>query len=255
MKNHIYIQARLCSKRLPNKVLKKILGKTILELMIERLYKVNNIDKIILTTGSKEENNELVNEAKRLKIDYYCGSEENILNRFYQASKKFNSDNIIRIMADSPLIDFHLINKGLEIFLTHDCDILSIDRKPSYPHGLNFQIFSRESLEKSWKDHFKNFNNIKKFENTFISPTIYMLEKKKFKNYDLVGLENTSHLRLTLDYEEDFTVIKKIYEGLYPQKKFFALDDVLNFLKNNPDILDINKKFHKESYSNIKIEK
>ena len=146
MKNHVFIQAHLASKRLPGKVLKKICGKSIVELIVERAYNIKNIDEIILVTGSVDKNNTLVDEAKKIKISYYCGSEENVLDRFFQASKEFNSDRIIRITADCPLIDFNIINIGMSIFDRNNYDILSNNRRKTYPHGLNFEIFKQSAL-------------------------------------------------------------------------------------------------------------
>ena len=115
VKNQIFIQARVNSTRYPRKILKKIDEKTILEIILDRIRNIKNINKIILVTGIKEKNNELVDEARKLGLDVFCGDEENILDRFYHAAKKFQPDNIIRITGDCPLIDSRIINQGLEI--------------------------------------------------------------------------------------------------------------------------------------------
>jgi len=227
MKNHIFLQARLNSTRLPEKVLKKICGKTVIELIVERLRQVDNIDDIILVTGSELENKSLIDEAKKLNLTYFCGNDENILDRFYEASMKFNSDNIIRVTGDCPLIDFNVINKGLKIFLEKDFDILSINRKRTFPDGFDYEIFKKKSLHTSWEDNLKLYKNKSEFYTTFISPAIYMLENKKFKNYDLINESDYSYLNLTLDYPEDLELITKIYEQFYPKNKYFALNEIL----------------------------
>ena len=131
------------SSRLPGKAIKKICNKTILELIFERLKNISNIDKIILVTGSIEQNKPLIDEAKKINLNYFCGNEENILDRFYNASKKFPSNNIIRVLADCPLIDFELIDSALKIFQKNNFDMLSIARKRTFPHGLDFEIFKK----------------------------------------------------------------------------------------------------------------
>ena len=166
MKNHVFIQAHLASKRLPGKVLKKICGKSIVELIAERAYNIKNIDEIILVTGSIEKNKSLVDEVKKIKLSYYCGNEENVLDRFYQASKEFNSDRIIRITGDCPLIDFNIINIGMSIFNRNTYDILSNNRIRTYPLGLNFEIFSKNALQKSWKEVLKDYENEEIFQKT-----------------------------------------------------------------------------------------
>lgn len=252
--NHIFIQARMDSKRLPGKVLKKICGKSIIELIVERLRKVQDIDSIILVTGPKEKNESLIDEIERLSISYFCGSEENVLDRFYKASIEFKSNNIIRVTADCPLIDFNVINKGLSVFNKNDCDILSVNRKRTYPHGLDFEIFRSNALRKAWIDNFNAYKNYEEFYGVFIPPTKYMLEKKKFRNFDLINNTNLSHIRLTLDYPEDLELITKIYETLYNNQRYFGLDEIILLLQDKPSLLKINQKYIRLN-SGLEIEK
>jgi len=241
MTNQIFIQARMGSKRFPGKILKKINNKTLIEILLERLQNVNKIDKILLITGNSEKNEQLVSEAKRLDLEYFCGNENNILDRFYQASKKFNSDNIIRITGDNPLVDYEILNQGLDIFLENKFDILSNNRIRTYPLGLNFEIFTKNALERSWNENFAKFKNEEEFFKTFISPTKYMLESVNFNNYDLINETDYSSIRLTIDYPEDLEVVTKIFESLYSKNKNFTLPEIIQFLKNHPNLLKLNK--------------
>lgn len=244
MKTQIFVQARMGSSRLPGKVLFKIGGKTIFSILVERLRQVRNIDKIILATSIDKNNDELVKEAKRLGIDFLRGSEENLLDRFYQASLKFKPDIIIRITADCPLIDFNLINKGFEIFKKGNYDILSNARIRTFPDGMDFEIFKTKTLEIARQENFSKFNkNNKKFNEAFLSPTDDLLMKKEFKNKDFINKKDLSGIRLTLDYKEDFEVIKKVYENLYKKNKYFNLNEILKFLNNNPNLYKINKEY------------
>jgi len=248
MTNQIFIQARMSSKRFPEKILKKIYNKTLIEILLERLQNVKKIDKILLITGNSEKNEQLVSEAKRLDLEYFCGNENNILDRFYQASKKFNSDNIIRITGDNPLVDYEIVNQGLDIFLENKFDILSNNRIRTYPLGLNFEIFTKNALERSWNENFEKFKNEEEFFKTFIPPTKYMLERENFNNYDLINETDYSSLRLTIDYPEDFEVVTKIFESLYSKNKNFTLTEIIQFLKNHPNLLKQNKHLNnKES--------
>jgi spore coat polysaccharide biosynthesis protein SpsF len=247
---HVYIQARIGSKRLPKKILKKICGKSILSLIHDRLTNIKDVNKIHLVTGDLINNSELIEEARRLKIEYFSGNEENILDRFNSAANKFSSDIIIRVNGDCPLIDFNVIEKGLEIFNKNNYDILSITRKRTYPHGFDFEIFSKSALTRSWKINLANFTNEEEFKKSPINPTKYMLENDQdFSNYDLINHVNLSHIRLTLDYDEDFELIQKIYEHLYSQNNKFSLPEIMDYLNNNPSLLEINKKH--AIYSNI----
>lgn len=251
---NVFIQARIGSTRLPGKVLKKIVNKTILELISERVSRIKNIQNVVITTGDVEKNLEVIKEAQRLHINYFAGSEENVLDRFYRASLQYPSDFIIRITADCPLIDFDLINHAIEVFHESNIDILSISRKKTFPHGFEFEIFRKTALETAWNDMLSQFTSYEKFESVFIPPTKYMLEKKKFKNYDLVNNVDLSHIRITLDYPEDFVLIKKIYESLYFKNKNFGLKEILKLFEKEQDLYAINKNYV-DNVSSISIEK
>jgi spore coat polysaccharide biosynthesis protein SpsF len=242
MTNHIFIQARINSTRLPGKILKRILGKTILELLVERLRNVNQIDKIVLVTGPAEKNYELIAEAKRIGIEYFSGSEENVLDRFYKASNIVMPDNIIRVTADCPLIDFNVICEGLTIFLKSDYDILSNSRIKSYPHGFEFEIFTKKALRHAWETISKKIP-ANEFNTVFVNPTEFMLHNNKFRNYDLINSKDLSHIRLTLDYHEDLELITIIFETLYVKNKKFALNEILELIDKKPFLLNINNKF------------
>lgn len=253
MKTQIFLQARIGSERLPNKVLLKICSKSIIEFIIERLKTTNGVANIVLVTGPKETNELLVKEAKKLNIDFFCGSQENILDRMYNASLSFKSDNIIRITADCPLIDPSIIGNGLGIFNKNNIDVLSNVRIRTYPDGFDFEIIKQDALEKAWNIKRKEFEDNITFYGTFLSPTKYLLESNIFSHYDLINKENLSNIRLALDYPEDHELISKIAENLYFKNKFFDLSDIMEFLSDNTDLLEINKKFIKLDYG-IKIE-
>ena len=246
-KNQIFIQARTGSTRLPDKVLLKIKDKTILELIVERLSLVKDIDKIIIITTRKKRDDRIIKIAKKLGVNFFRGSENNVLDRFYQAKIKFQPDNIIRVTADCPLIDYNLINQGLKIFKKGDYDILSLSNygeERTFPHGVDFDILKSSALKIAWHYFFRKLNKDKeKFDKVFINPIEYILKKKKFKKKILVNKKKLSYIRITLDYKEDFKLIKKIYENLYSKNKYFNLNEILKFLKNNSHLLNLNKKY------------
>lgn len=242
MKTQIFVQARMGATRLPGKVLLKLGGKSMISILVERLRRVKNIDKIILATSLNKENDPLLKEAKKLGIECFRGSEENVMDRFYQASFKFNPDNIIRITADCPLIDPDLINKGIDIFEKNNYDALSNVKVRTYPDGMDFEIFKAKLLEDSWKENLDKFGK-EKFFKAELPPTDHFLARNSIKHKDFVNNEDLSRIRLTLDYKEDFLVIKKIYESLIKKNKFFGLLEILKFLKDNPSLGKLNEKY------------
>jgi len=242
MKFHIYIQARVNSTRLPKKILKKIGDKTVFEILVERLKLVSN-SEIFLVTGSQLLNNELIDKAVKMNISYFSGDEDNILNRFYNASRKFSSQNIIRITGDCPLIDFELVNEGTKIFSQKKIDFLLNYIPRTYPHGFDFEIFTAGALENSRNNVYSKYNDQNLFLSTFMNPVQEMIKSKTLVNYKMKNNIDNSDIRLTMDYLDDLKLISYLYQKLYKTNPNFTSSDILNLLKIEPQLMNINKEF------------
>jgi len=241
MKFHIYIQARVNSTRFPKKILKKIDGKTVFEILVKRLKLVSN-SEIFLITGSKLLNNELIDEAEKMNISYFSGDENNILNRFYNASQKFSSQNIIRITGDCPLIDFELVNEGAKIFSQKKIDFLLNYIPRTYPHGFDFEIFTADALENSRNNVYNKYDE-SLFLSTSMNPVQEMIKSKTLVNYKMKNNIDNSNIRLTMDYLDDLKLISYVYQKLSKINPNFTSSDILNLLKLEPQLMDINKEF------------
>lgn len=238
MKVVCLVQARVGSTRLPGKILKEICGKTILHHEIDRLKKCKEIDEIVIATTDKEDDDKIVNEAKKLSVKYFRGSENDVLSRFYYAAKENNADIIVRVTSDCPCIDFEILDKMLIYFKDKykekQIDYLSNTINRTYPRGYDIEIFTFSALEKSY------INAKKEYEREHVTPYIY----DKTNNFLKLSFENKddySNYRVTLDTIEDFIVIKNIFENLYYKNPYFKLNDVVQYLNNNLHIVDINK--------------
>ena len=238
MKVVCLVQARVGSTRLPGKILKEICGKTILYHEIDRLKKCKEIDEIVVATTDKEDDDKIVNEAKKLSVKYFRGSENDVLSRFYYAAKENNADIIVRVTSDCPCIDFEILDKMLIYFKDKykekQIDYLSNTINRTYPRGYDIEIFTFSALEKSY------INAKKEYEREHVTPYIY----DKTNNFLKLSFENKddySEYRVTLDTIEDFIVIKNIFENLYYKNPYFKLNDVVQYLNNNLHIVDINK--------------
>ena len=238
MKVVCLVLARVGSTRLPGKILKEICGKTILHHEIDRLKKCKEIDEIVIATTDKEDDDKIVNEAKKLSVKYFRGSENDVLSRFYYSAKENNADIIVRVTSDCPCIDFEILDKMLIYFKDKykekQVDYLSNTIKRTYPRGYDIEIFTFSALEKSY------INAKKEYEREHVTPYIY----DKTNNFLKLSFENTedySKYRVTLDTIEDFIVIKNIFENLYYKNPYFKLNDVVQYLNNNLHIVDINK--------------
>ena len=238
MKVVCLVQARVGSTRLPGKILKEICGKTILHHEIDRLKKCKEIDEIVIATTDKEDDDKIVNEAKKLSVKYFRGSENDVLSRFYYAAKENNADIVVRVTSDCPCIDFEILDKMLIYFKDKykekQIDYLSNTINRTYPRGYDIEIFTFSALEKSY------INAKKEYEREHVTPYIY----DKTNNFLKLSFENKddySEYRVTLDTIEDFIVIKNIFENLYYKNPYFKLNDVVQYLNDNLHIVDINK--------------
>ena len=238
MKVVCLVQARVGSTRLPGKILKEICGKTILHHEIDRLKKCKEIDEIVIATTDKEDDDKIVNEAKKLSVKYFRGSENDVLSRFYYSAKENNADIIVRVTSDCPCIDFEILDKMLiyfkEKYKEKQVDYLSNTIKRTYPRGYDIEIFTFSALEKSY------INAEKEYEREHVTPYIYD-KTNNFLKLSFENKEDYSEYRVTLDTIEDFIVIKNIFENLYYKNPYFKLNDVVQYLNDNLHIVDINK--------------
>lgn len=230
------IQARVGSTRLPGKVLKKICGKTILEHDIERLKRIKNIDKLVIATTTLEKDDAIVEEAKRLGITYFRGSEEDVLSRYYYAARENNADVVVRVTSDCPLIDSEISEKIIQYYLDnkdkYDYVSNTIDR--TYPRGLDTEVFSFHTLEKA----FNEAENQRDKEH--VTPYIWD-NAELFMLYQYKNNVDYSNLRWTLDTEEDLKLICIIYEYLYKKNMNFGFNDIIKLYKEHKELQQINQ--------------
>ena len=227
----IIVQARLTSSRLPDKVLKKISKKTIIEIIHQRLSNSRFISQIVYAIPKNKKNLRLKNFLKSKKFNYFEGSEKNVLDRYYKCAKKYKSEIIVRITADCPLIDPQMLDNCLEIFIKKKLDLLVNTSPPTFPDGLDIGIFNVRTLQQTWK------NARSKFDREHVIP--YMLKNKSIKKYNLSSKKDFSSERWTLDTEADFVVIKNIFNRL---KNFnFSWKDILKIKKKYPKDFSANR--------------
>lgn len=239
MKASIIVQARMGSTRLPRKVLLEALGKSMLEHLVDRLKLAKAADRIIIATTDVKEDDEIAALAYGLRVAAYRGSEKDVLDRFYQAAGLFGMKHIVRITADCPLMDPKVVDNIIDNYFSSEADYCSNVLERTFPDGEDVEVFSFNALEKSWSEAKLPF------EREHVTP--YMRKHPElFKLVNLKNGENISYKRWTLDKEEDFILIKRILEELYPKNPCFGMQDVLDFLKKNPELEEINKKLVKQ---------
>lgn len=201
-------QARTGSSRFPKKILSKVGNQSLLELHIKRIQKSKKIDKIIIATTENSEDDIIENEAKRLKVGCFRGSEYDVLDRFYKSVKNINPDYIVRLTSDCPLIDSHLIDTVIEKTINFHFDYCSNTLIESYPDGQDIEIFNFKSLKISWEKAKLNS------EREHVTPYIKN-NPKIFKIFNVhSGYMKYRDVRMTVDEPQDLIVIQKLIELL-----------------------------------------
>ena len=228
----LIIQARFSSKRFPNKILKRVKGKTVLAIMLERLKK--KFKNKIIVAIAKSNSKKIVNICKQQKVNFFLGSNNNVLDRYYKCAQKNQINTIVRIPSDCPLVDPEIIKKGLKKFFLTKVEYVSNLTPPSYIDGNDVESFSIKTLKKIYKKAKSSFD--KQHVTTYLRRNI-----KKFNTMNFAENENLAlKYRLTLDYKEDLIVIKKI---LANKNIFLNYKSIESIFKKNPEISKINKKF------------
>jgi glutamate-1-semialdehyde 2,1-aminomutase len=229
------VQARVGSSRLRGKVLKKINGKEIIILLLDRLSKSKKIENIIVAIPQKKEDDLLFKVLKKNNYNVFRGDELDVLKRYYDCAKKNNIHNILRITGDCPLVDPTLVDNLINVYQKKKVDYLSNIEERSYPDGMDIEIFSMKALSQanssvvlfSDKEHVTN----------------YFLRSDIFKKYNyLKNGKNFSNLRITLDTKNDFKLIKIIFKNF--KNKFFKFDDIIKFYRKNKNLFHQNINFH-----------
>lgn len=228
------VQVRIGSIRLKQKALKPILGKPLLKIIIDRLMHSKKLDKIVIATTNNIEDKVILNFAKEYGIDSYAGSEIDLVDRMFQTAKKFKADAIVRITGDCPLVDPKIVDNIIEIYYNNrEIDYVSNIYPPTYPDGLDVELFPFKMLEFLW-------NNV---DDTFLRECLsgYIIKNQdKFKVVNYSYPKDLSSLRWTVDYEEDYEFVLKIFEKLSRDGSIFYMEDILELLHFEPDLLKIN---------------
>lgn len=228
------IQARMNSGRLPGKVLAKIEGKTVLEHVIERVKRSKIIEKVVLAIPEGKGDDALEEIARKASIEIFRGQESDLLDRFYQAAKKFSLDPVVRITGDCPLIDPEVIDQVTTFYFQGDYDYVSNVHPPTFPDGLDVEVIRFSALERSWKEA------ALPEEREHVNP--YILKHPEiFKRANFENPEDFSQMRLTLDEKDDLILISEIYKFLYPQNPFFGLKEILELFRKKPELFGINR--------------
>jgi len=225
----IIIQARTGSTRFPEKILQKIDHRSVLEYLIDSLLEVFQHNEVFIATTILKRDDKIKLIARRKKIQIYRGSNNNVLKRYLECSKKFNLQNIIHITSDCPFVDPILIKRMQKIFISKKLDYISNINPPikeSYPDGMDIEIYKFKSLLKlskltklkEDKEHVTNF---------------FWKNPDKFKTDILKSKKNISKYKFSIDYKDDLVLVKKVLEKIKLKKIYPTSTNITNIIKYN----------------------
>lgn len=231
------VQARMGSERLPGKVLMDIVGRPMLWHVVNRIKYAKYIDKLVIATTTNKKDDVIEDFCKKYALDFYRGSEGDVLDRYYQTAKKYQVDVVVRITSDCPLIDPEVVDKVVAFYLKNRdiVDYASNSLKRSYPRGLDTEVFSFEVLKKTWQEANKLY------QREHVTPYIYE-HPEIFRLANVNNDEDLSYVRWTVDEKKDLEFVREIYKRLYKNGEIFLMKHILALFKKEPQILDINKE-------------
>jgi len=224
------------SKRLPNKALLKIAGRPVLEWIVLRLKSCKELDQVVLSITDQKKDDVLERLAEKLSAQCFRGSETDLIQRLLGTARAFGADVVVRITGDCPLTDPDLIDRMVREFRSHmsSVDFVTNTYQRTYPDGLDIDILPLRTLERMNKEvkvpYYREYL------------TYYIMENPtKYRILNIAQEQNLSTLRWTLDYPEDLKFMRRVYSALKKHKGLFKMKDVLDLIKRNPQLTEINK--------------
>lgn len=240
MKKVAIIQARMGSTRLPGKVLKEVNNTSLLKYQIDRIKHATVIDQLVIATSKSEKDDVIVKFCRAHDIECFRGSEDDVLERYYECAKQYDADIIIRISADCPLIDPQIIDKVIQFYQESKVDYVSNDVPPETrkgPTGSHVEVFSMKALDRA----FREAVDLNDREHV----TFYFWKYDHgFSTAQLLQECDWSEYRFTVDYPEDFEVVKYVIEELGKRNSFGHLNEIVEIIRSNPEIKKKNAHYY-----------
>ncbi|MFQ3573584.1 MAG: glycosyltransferase family protein [Thermodesulfovibrionales bacterium] len=234
------IQTRTGSSRFPQKVLKPLGNKPLYVTMAERIKRSSHVGQVVILTTFMPEDDiiEIISLSNGLQC--FRGHPTDLLDRHYQAGIFYGADAVVKIPSDCPLVDISVIDKVIGFYIDHypKYDYVSNLHPATFPDGNDVEIISMKSLALSWRFADKEYEREHTTPFIWEQPDRFMIGNIRFQGCNL----SMSH-RWCLDYPEDYTFIKTVFDELNPKNENFGLSDILELLKVKPELLDINKKY------------
>jgi spore coat polysaccharide biosynthesis protein SpsF len=238
------IQARLSSSRLPGKMTKKLLGAPLILRAVEQISYSKNIDKLIVATSEEKSDDALAALCLDNDIDVYRGSLQDVQKRFIDVADTFSLDAIIRITGDNPLTDPAMIDDLINLYMENSSlDYINNIHADGAVHGAGCELVSVSALKRSYAmlQSEPDPSAFTEHVTFFIRKHTEDFNAKKFYPDESLSRKDISY---SVDFPEDFKLVEIIYKNLYSKDSPFKTGDILTFLDENPELLDMNSHLH-----------
>jgi len=236
------IEARMESSRLPGKTLAPILGRPMLEMLIERLQRAQRLDEVVVATTDHPADEAIEQLARKLHVGCFPGSSDDVLDRVLRAGQMYHADLLVEMTGDCPLLDPQVVDEAIAIFLAGNFDYVSNCVQRTYPRGLDTQVYPMKVLaevDKITQDPADREN-----------VSLYIYEHpQKYRLGRLLAAPKIARpdLRLTVDTQADLDLVRVIYERLYPRNPAFSIFDVVRLLEEEPGLAEINRNIEQKA--------
>jgi len=234
------IQARMGSTRLPGKTLEKIAGMTMLERVVRRTAASRLISEVTVATTVSPHDDVIYDASSGIGCRCFRGSEQDVLDRYLRAADEFESEIVVRITSDCPLIDAAVVDRVITAFLDEAPDYASNTLERTYPRGLDTEVLSRAALERAWREADQPY------QREHVTPFIWQ-QPSLFRLLSVTDNEDHSRHRWTVDTIDDLRFVRSIYER-WPNREEPGWRDVLHMVDSDPVLASINAHVSQKTF-------
>jgi spore coat polysaccharide biosynthesis protein SpsF len=230
------VQARMGSSRLPGKLILDLAGKPMLVRDVERIQRAKKIDEIVISTTTNSKDDKIISLCREYGWNFFRGSENDVLDRYYQTAREYNAKNVVRITSDCPLIEPVIIDRIIEKFLVLKPNIDYVSNVfplRTFPRGLDTEVIGISALERCW------IEDTNPAYREHVTPYIHH-NPEKFSISEVNNERDLSSMRWTVDTQEDYDFVNRIYHHFSESR--FSWTDVLDLLQKHPELHEINKE-------------
>ncbi len=229
----IIVQARMASTRLPGKVLERLAGETVLSHVLRRCAMIEGGDVVCCAVPDGRESDVVAEEADRCGAKVFRGSEHDVLDRYHQAAMACGADVVMRVTSDCPLIDPAVCSRLLDLFRSSGVDYASNNMPPSWPHGLDCEVFTVAALARAARQA--------RTPDAREHVTPWLRHEPHIKRANLAGPGgDVAAMRWTLDYPQDLEFFEALFDLFPAPAEKIGFEDIVPLLQAHPEIATIN---------------